>query len=477
MGFSCFTRWILSAFLLLSILSSKPSFADDLVSKKKGLTEKDVIESTIQHYPHIMSLYESVKYAENEVLENQGFFDIKLKQSFTNRSRGFYDGETSDTRISRSNQFLGSEVFAGYRKSSGNFPIYEDNNITNGQGEYYAGIKFSLLQNRTIDDPRLKLLLARLDVKENQTQVKAIQNKIAQDALIYYWRWVASGNTYKLYQELYELAAKRQEKMTILFNKGDVSKIVLIENERNVLNRKRKLVDAQRIFKNNSIYLSLFIRDSECNIMKISESDYVSINLKSNITPISPINFDKDINFALRNRPDINILRIKSDKERNKIKNAENLNKPKFDVSFKTSKDSGSGSMSRRNSENIVKAELEIPLQRRMAKGQIGKYNANLRKIKYQKQLLSEKVEVEIKQLRNSINLAIEIHSNIQKEIELSKILQESEVVKLKKGSGDFFLINLREQELFNARLALLKIYEKYQEFFITYKASTFQLI
>lgn len=465
----------LSLFFCLSLCASTLSFATEIL--KEPLSEKTVIDSTIKHYPHIIALYESVNYAKNEILENEGFFDIKLKQSFTNRSRGFYDGETSDTQISRSNQFLGSEVFAGYRKSSGNFPIYENNNFTNSHGEYYAGIKFSLLQNRSIDDPRLKLLLARLDLKENQTQLKAIQNKIAQDALMYYWKWVTSGNIYTLYQELYDLAVKRQEKMQILFNKGDVSKIVLIENERNVLNRKRKLVDAKRVFTNNSIYLSLFIRDNDGNIIKINEADYVRVNLKSKIMPINPSESDQDINFALSNRPDIAILRIKSDKERNQIKNAQNLNQPKFDVSFKASKDSGSGAMSRRNSENIIKAELEVPLQRRMAKGQIGKYNANLRKIKYQKQLLSEQIEVEIKQLRNSINLSIEMHNNIQKEIELSKILQASEVVKLKKGSGDFFLINLREQELFSARLALLQIYEKYQEFLIKYKAATFKLI
>lgn len=475
---SNFVKKIRLLSLLLVVLSPmKQSFANDSSLKTDILTEQRIIDSVIKHYPQIISFYESVNYSENEVLENQGFFDIRLKQSFQNRSRGYYDGKIGDTQISRSNQFLGSEVFAGYRKSTGNFPIYENGDITNGQGEYYAGIKFSLLQNRTIDDPRLRLLLARLDLKENKAQLKAIKNKISQDALINYWRWVASGNIYKLYQELYDLASRRQAKMQILFDKGDISKIVLIENERNVLNRKRKLVEARRVFENNSIYLSLFVRDSQGDPLKINDEQYVIINLQSTIISLNPETFDKDVNFALSNRPDVDILRIKSRKERNKIKNAENLNKPKFDLSFKASKDDGSGPLNRRNSENMVKAEFEIPLQRRMAKGQIGKYNASLNKIKYQKQLLSERVEVEIKQLRNSINRSIDIHNNIQKEIELSKVLQESEVVKLKRGSGNFFLINLREQELFNARLALLQIYEKYQEFLIKYKSSTFQLI
>lgn len=465
---------VLVVFLLLPI---KLALANASASTVQPLTEKSIIDSVIRHYPQILSFYESVNYAQSELLENKGFFDIRLKQSFENRSRGFYDGNISDTQIARSNQFLGSEIFAGYRKSSGTFPIYDDINITNGQGEYYAGIKFSLLQNRTIDDPRLKLLLAQLNVEENKAQLQAIKNKIAQDALGYYWHWVASANIYKLYQEMYDLASERQEKMQILFDKGDISQIVLIENERNVLNRKRKLVEAKRVFENNSLYLSLFVRDSKGEPLNITHEHSVNIDFHTTITAFHPSSFDRDLNFALNNRPDIDILRIKSRKERNKIKNAENLNQPRFDVSFKASKDDGNGSLQRQQSENIIKAEFEVPFQRNMAKGQIGKYNAKLNDLKYQQQLLSEQVEVEIKQLRNSINLSIDIHRNIQKEIELSQVLQASEVVKLQRGSGNFFLINLREQELFSARLALLQIYEKYQDFLVKYKASTFQLL
>jgi outer membrane protein TolC len=474
MIFHFLTKYFHKILLIICLTFSSLSFAEN---PEKNITEQDIITSVLNHYPKIFSFYEAVNYANNEILERQGFFDVKLKHSLSNRSRGFYDGVTGDTQISRSNKFLGSEVFAGYRKSTGSFPIYENGDLTNDHGEYYAGIKFSLLRNRSIDDPRLKLLLSRLDLQENKAQLEAVKNKIVEDALVSYWRWIASGNIYNLYQDLYQLALDRQVKMEVLFEKGDIAQIILVENERNILNRKRRLIEAQRSFENDSIYLSLFLRNNQGLPLQPAESQIIKINLTAKINPTSIENLNKDLNFALENRPDIMVLRIKAKKERQKIRQAENLNKPKFDISLKMSKDEGNGPGLRQDSENIIKAELSIPLQRRMTKGQIGKYTARLNDLKYQQQLLSEKVKIEIRQLKNSINRSIDIYQNIKREIELSDILQKSEVIKLKRGRSNFFLINLREQELFSARLALLQIYEKYQDFLIKYKSSSFRLL
>lgn len=461
-------------------LEEDKSLTESTISRndQEGIvSEKEIINSVLLHYPKILSFYESINSANNEILERQGFFDIKLKSSLGNRSRGYYDGKVSDTRISRANGFFGSEVFIGHRKSSGGFPIYEDQNITNGSSEYYAGIKFSLLRNNSIDDPRLKLLLSRLDLEKNKMQLQSIKNKIVEDALSYYWKWVISSNRYHLYKELYELALKRQEKMAILFKKGDISRILLIENERNILNRKRKLIDSKRIFENNSILISLFLRDKNGKPIQPDNSRIFKVDPEEEIKYSQDVRLNRDIDFALENRPDIKIIKLKARKERQKIKQAKNLNKPKFDISIKTAKDYGNGANSRGESENIINAELEIPFQRRMAKGKIGKYKARLKGIAYKQQLMLEKIRVEIKRFDNSINHSIDIHKNIKKEIDLSNILRKSELIKFKRGHSDFFLINLREQELFNARLDLLYIYEKYQNFVIKYKAATFKLI
>ena len=265
--------------------------------------------------------------------------------------------------------------------------------------------------------------------------------------------------------------------MTILFKKGDISRILLTENERNILNRKRKLIESQRVFENNSILISLFLRDKDGKPLQPSSSEIFQIDPEEEIKYSQDIRLDRDIDFALENRPDIKIIKLKARKERQKIKQANNLNKPKFDISIKTAKDYGNGANSRGESENIINAELEIPFQRRMAKGQIGKYKARLKGIIYKQQLMFEKIRIQIKRFDNSINRSIDIHKNIKKEIDLSNILRKSELVKFKRGHSDFFLINLREQELFNARLDLLYIYEKYQNLLIKYKSATFKLI
>lgn len=451
--------------LLLSLISL-PSFAN------QPLTQKMVVDSALKNYPKVLSYYEKIAIKEGGVLENEGFFDVKLKQSYSDRSRGFYDGKILDSFIEKQNSFLSSKIYAGYRKSFGSFPSYEGDSITNSDGEYRTGIKFSLLRNSMIDQGRLDLITSKFELKESKVQLENIKIEIQRDATKAYWSWVVAGKIFQTYENLYEIAVKRNQQLEMRLKKGDIAQITLIENKRNILNRKSAMIEAQREFKNAAIYLSLFYRDENQNPKIPNEQSLPEIDFS--VKELNALEIDKDTIHALSERPEIRILKIKKEQELANLEQANNLLKPQLDVDIGVSKDIGNGSIERGQTNNYVKAELEMPIQRRQAKGRVAASESKIKVIKYEEQLLGDKVKAEIDQIKNSLNYTSNIIKNTSEEVSLCKALEEAERERFKNGNSDFFLINMREQETARAKINQLVTYEKYKDFNADYKAAAF---
>ena len=123
----------------------------------QAISPEIVVDSALKHYPKILAYYEKVAESEGDILQNQGLFDIRLKQQYQATTKGFYDGKTFDVFLEKQNAFLGSKVYAGYRKSYGDFPAYDGKYLTNNNGEYRFGASVSLLQNNMFDKNRLAI--------------------------------------------------------------------------------------------------------------------------------------------------------------------------------------------------------------------------------------------------------------------------------------------------------------------------------
>ena len=462
--------FFLFSLLLLVIGFSSGAHCDEL----KKLRLKEVVKSAQKNYPKILALYQEVNAAKGSILSSQGFFDVKLRQSFSDRSRGFYDGKTLNSEIVKKNQFLGSEIYSGYRKSFGSFDNHETKYKTNNDGEFRIGARFSLLRNATIDESRLSLLLARLDLEESKFALKNIKNEIRRDATKAYYDWVIFGKIYKIYQNLYELALSRNEKLAIKVKKGDLAKIILVENERNALSRKTSMIKAKQDFENAGIYLSLFYRDNNGRPIIPRNNQAPDIKIKQKLNLLNAFSLDKDITKALQDRADINVIRIAKRKARGELKQAKNLYKPKLDFEISASNDISNESQSRGQSKNEIGLQFEIPLQQRKAKGEIAKSNSKISKIKYEETLLIDTVRVTLQQIKNTLDNVAKMHDNLSQEVELSVKLEDAEKTRFTRGGSDFFLINLREQKTASAKIENSLIFGKYYKTLADYKAETF---
>jgi outer membrane protein TolC len=454
-------------FLIFLFFFNQTAFA-----LEQKITEETIVKSASQHYPEILSYYEIVNESQGSLLASKGFFDIQLKQSYQDKNRGFYNGKNYDISLEKELGFMGSNVYTGYRKSSGNFPSYEGNKITNSGGEYRAGAKFSLLRNSDIDHNRLKVILAELLLLENKTQLENIKIHIERDATKAYWQWVVNGKIYQIYQQLYQLSISRQNQLEQKLKRGDIAEILVIENKKNILRRKNSLTQAKQKFENSGIYLSLFFRNQDRNPIIPTENQLPQIELKLDH---HKIHYDKkDIEQALNNRPEIRILKIKKEEEVNQLKYAKNLFKPELDVDVGVSKDLGNGPRSRSEGNQYTNLNFSVPLQQREAKGEKIKSESKIKSIEYETKLMEEKIIAEIQQIKVKIHAITEMHQNLVEEVRLAELLEHSEREKFKHGASNFFLVNLREQDTANSKALLAEMFEQYQNAIIDYRAAIF---
>ncbi len=443
-------------------------------SSELKLELKEVLESTQKNYPKILALYQEIEAAKGSILEAEGFFDVKLRQNFLDKSRGYYDGKEINTEISKKNQFLGSEIYGGYRKSFGDFENHESGLYTNHDGEFRVGAKFSLLQNSMIDENRLRLMLSRLNLEESKLALKNIKNEIRRDAAKAYYNWIVYGEIYKINKELYELALARNKQFEVRVAKGDLAAIVLIENERNALSRKTAMIKALQDFENSALYLSLFYRDDKGEPIIVKTEMCPYLKNTTHLKKIDVSHFEKDLIHALQNRADIALIKISKQKEQNNLKQAQNLYKPKLDVDFSASNDISNENKARGQSKNEVNVKFEIPLQQRTAKGKTTQARAKIDKIIYEEKLLQESAKMRLSQIKNSLNSITEINDNLQQEIALSLKLENAEKIRFEKGGGDFFLINLREQSTALAKISAALAFGEYFKTHAEYEAEAF---
>lgn len=457
-------------FIILSLILGYTKLAQ--ASAHDKLSQQQVINSANKYYPKILSYYEKVNASQGSALGSLGFFDIKLKQSYVDKSRGFYDGKISDTMIEKELGFMGAKLYGGYRKSFGNFPEYEESSLTNRGGEYRAGAKFSLLKDSLIDENRLGVILANLGVEESKVQLETIKKEIERDATKAYWKWVAAAKVFHIYENLYQLSIKRQSQLEERLKKGDVAEIIVLENKKNILRRKSALVKASQDFENAAIYLSLFWRNENGtpNIPKQNQVPEIHFSLHEIVNSQTAHDLEK----ALSNRPELRILKIQKEQNSSQLKYSQNLFKPQLDVDVGASKDLGNGLESRSQGNNYVGLDFSIPLQMREAKGRSAEYDSKLKSLKYEQQLFEEKIKAELDQIKVQINSIVEMHENLSAEAKLAVLLENSEREKFKHGASNFFLVNLREQDTALSKAAAIEMFEKYQSALADYKMAVF---
>lgn len=421
---------------------------------KNSLQLDEVLSSVIASYPLLRSAMFGRNIAQGELLQANGEFDLKLKADTLNMPLGFYENYRHAIGAEQP-LFGGGSVFGGYRIGRGNFPEWYGERETKQGGEFKAGATIPLAQGRDIDDRRAGLYRSSWEVQSVEPEIQAQLIAFIQGAAISYWNWVAAGQNVRVNAELLEIATDRTDGLQKRVDRGDAPAIELTDNERLIVSRRTKLIDAQRKFQQAAYKLSLFLRDESGNPRVIDESR-LPPRFPDEDDP-SLRNLDADIQSAIANRPELRALAILREQLHIDLANAQNMLLPQVDAVLVGSQDVGAPAKKKLDDKGPFELEggfvASVPLQRRKAQGKSQAVEGKLAQLQAKSQFTQEKIVAEVQSASVALIAAYQQLAQARQALALARQMEAAERRKFDLGDSNLLLVNLREQATADAAL------------------------
>ncbi|MFK8020740.1 MAG: TolC family protein [Pseudomonadales bacterium] len=421
------------------------------VNAKQVVSLQQVLGSASERYPKILEAKEKLRQAQAVRLAAEGAFDIELTQNTRVRTSGYYDGAYANQKIIKPLANANAKVFAEYRLSTGEFPVYEDEFVTLDRGEVSLGLSFSLLRNREIDPYRLAIANADLDISMETFRQQAVLNNVLFDAAIAYMEWLNAFEQLTVFQQLFENARERQTAINNRVKLGLSARIDLLDNEQNLLKRKAAVLKAQNELDLRGIALSLYWRDNSGKPLPIGPSLRPSLPRELSNSAIADM--DQLVSDAIALHPDIRYVDNLIKKTKNNRQLYENELLPTVDIHLKAGHDLGDGSNTREGLESYAGIEFSMPLGQSRAKGKRNQANAKLKELGYLHQRLTENLSGLLQQAKAKYVNAKAQARITSRRSDIAQKLLEQEQQRFTQGASDVFLINIREENTSEARI------------------------
>lgn len=407
----------------------------------------DVIASVYRSHPLIEAAVLSRVVAAGGQTSALGAFDLKLKSASENQPLGFYKTYRQSAGFEQA-LFGGANVFAGYRIGRGNFEPWFLERQTNGAGEFKAGMLVPLLQNRNIDERRAELWRRGLARQEVEPLIRTQFIEFVRAASVAYWEWVAAGQSYLVADDLLQLAVERTQGLKRRVETGDLPRIELTDNERLIVSREAKQIDARRKLEQSAIKLSLFFRDAQGRPVvppgALMPPDFPPAQ------SYDRARVEADISRALTNRPELAALEFLRRQIEVDLAQAENQLLPQLNANVAASQDIGRPT-SKLNYKGPLELEggvyVDVPLQRRKARGKVQALDAKRGQVLSKQRFTADKIATDVQNAAAAVRAAYERIGKSRRSVELARTMAEAERRKFDLGDSDLFLVNQREQQ------------------------------
>lgn len=433
----------------------------------------EVIQSVLVSYPLLQSAFAGREIAEGELLAASGEFDLKLKADTINMPLGFYDNYRHSIGAEQP-LFSGGSVFGGYRLGTGSYPSYYQNRETHDGGEFKAGMTLPLLQNRDIDERRAGVWRNGWGVQAVEPEIQAQLIDFVRAASITYWNWVAAGQNVMIAESLLKNATDRNEGLQRRVRSGDAPAIELTDNERLIVSRRTKLLDAQRKFQQSSYKLSLFLRDASGQPIVVPD-ERLPPAFPGEDDP-SQRSLEGDIQQALERRPEMRALSILREQLQIDLAAAQNMQLPQLDAVVAASQDVGAPADAKKDDKSLLELEgglvASVPLQRRKALGKAQAVEGKLAQVQAKTQFTQNKIVAEVQSASAALHAAFQQLELARQSLALARQMEIAERRKFDLGDSNLLLVNLREQATADAAATEVEAQLNYFEAQAEYRAA-----
>lgn len=452
-----------------------PRLFEQNAKSPNELTLDKVLKSVEDSYPLILAAERLLTVAEYEYLAAQGAFDANFQSINAVSPTGYYQNASSDNVIRKPTPLAGTSFFAGYRMGRGNFASYDGKRATNDLGEVRAGAIVPLIRNRDIDKNRADLKKADIDRVVADLSIQKLKLEVIREATRRYWKWVASGQEYKVNKNLLNIAKQRVEQVSERVRLGDLPAIENTENDRVILQRESLLIGSERELQKAAIDLSLFLREKTGKMILPSTDALPETfpNYKRLVVDLP----EKAIQNAQRKRPEIREYQAKREKIAVDRQLEENNLRPQVDLIVSASQDMGAGSPTRARTEVDASVVMNIPLETRRQRGKIGSAEAKLAQVDQEERFAKDKVATEVQDSLSEVEASYQRVAVAKKELILAKKLQELEVSRFNLGDSTLLFVNIREQTAAEAAVREIKALNDFFNAIANYQAATAEFL
>lgn len=441
---------MLTAMCLLPGVAAPQATVTNAIPGATATTLEDVLASVQAHFPLIRAAQAEIAGKDALVRAARGAFDPMLEGSYKNRLSGYYDGTSMESFYRKRFPAFGTEVFAGFRHSRGDFPVYENDLLTSGDGESRVGVSVSLWRDRDFDEYRHQTASARVDAVSERYQLQQELISVLQDAYVAYAQWLQATRLLEDYTDLLEIAQARAGAVRRSVESGDTAEILAVDNDLAVLQRRSLVVDARRLVEASNYKLSLYYRFED-------GSPRLAVYRPGLAIPVENLGDTRDIGAILDRvtelDPRIAMARLDKEQEALDLRLAENLARPKIDLRLYNSRDFGSGITALQGSENVADISFSIPLATNTARGKASAARARMTGIDYRIRQYINEVRADIEVALVNLEATRELEAIALQELDASRVLAEAETRRVDAGLSDFFQLNLREQAVAEAEL------------------------
>lgn len=407
-----------------------------------------VLASIERHYPLIDAARRDLQAADAELLSARGAFDPAVRVRADGAPVGYYQNGRVDVMLEAPTPAWGTTLFTGYRAGFGKFPIYDGKYETNQYGELRVGVSVPLVRNGPTDRRRVGITKAELGVPLSSAAVKQARIEAVRIGSFRYWEWVAAGQRMRVATELLELAQRRDQAMVDRVQAGDLARIDRVDNHRAVLNRQGNVVSARRGLQAAAIELSIYLRDERGNPVVLAENRLPLGFPQLDVVPDEQdaARRGRDTSAALKNRPELERLRLQREQLRVERDLARNQGLPAIDIVAMVSQDFGPGNPTREPTVIEGGVSVDIPTLNRVARGRRLAAEAGMARLDAQARLAADRIGAEVADALSALAASRERVRVAREEIALAREVEEAERTRFSLGDSNILTVNLREQ-------------------------------
>lgn len=433
---------------LLLLGSDEQAPAGDAAS----LSLQEVLASATAAYPLLAAAEQRRILAAAELQTAEGSFDTSWKTRASSLAPSYYQHYTVDSIIEQPTTLWGSTFFGGYRWGRGDVPPYYGNLQTARGGEVRAGVAVPLLRNGSTDRRRAAIEQAKLGQKLAQGEIDLVRIEVRRGATYRYWDWVLAGRRRAIAQELLGIAQARDEAVHRRSEVGDVATIDKVDNERAIAERTERVIAADRALEQAAIALSLYLRDAAGRPVRLTAERLPKSLPEPQALAEGPL--ANQVERAMAVRPEL--VRLGAQRKQQEVERswAQNQALPAVDLSLVASRDLGQGDSRFERSELAANLIVDVPLQRRVAKGRERAAGAAIARLQAEEQMAKDRIEADVRDSQSALQAAFKRVGLARQQRALAVQLEKAERTRFELGESNLLLVNLREQASADAALA-----------------------